>query len=83
VTEEKQLPLSLFLLEFDMNEAIGVLGQAILVLVALALVVVIVFFVLVVVRAIIRILRELRPHRPVLPPTDAYVPQSFDRPWQN
>jgi hypothetical protein len=71
-------------LEFDMNEAIGVLGQTILVLVALALVVVIVFFVLVVVRAIIRILSELRPHhRPVLPPTDAYVPQSFDRPWQN
>ena len=66
-----------------MDEAIGVLGQTILVLVALAMVVVIVFFVLVVVRAIIRVLRELRPHSPLLPPTDAYIPQSFDRPRQN
>jgi hypothetical protein len=66
-----------------MDEAIGVLGQAILVLVGLALVVAIIFFVLVVVRAIIRILGELRPHRPVLPPTDAYIPQGFDRSRQN
>jgi hypothetical protein len=62
-----------------MDEAIGVLGQAILVLVGLALVVAIIFFVLFLVRAIIRILRELRPHRPALPPTDAYIPQGFDR----
>jgi len=66
-----------------MDEAIGVLGQAILVLVGLALVAAIIFFVLVLVRAIIRILRELRPHRPALPPTDAYIPQGFDRLRQN
>jgi hypothetical protein len=66
-----------------MDEAIGVLGQTILVLVALALVVVIVFFVLVVVRAIIRVIRELRPRSSILPPTDAYIPQSFDRSRQN
>jgi hypothetical protein len=66
-----------------MDEAIGVLGQAILVLVGLALVVAIIFFVLVVVRAIIRILGELRPHRPALPPTDSYIPQGFDRSRQN
>jgi hypothetical protein len=62
---------------------IGILGQAILILVAIASVVAIIFFVLVLIRAIIRILGELRPHRPALPPTDAYIPQGFDRLRQN
>jgi hypothetical protein len=65
------------------DATIGIIGQAILILVGLALVVAIIFFVLVVVRAIIRILRELHPHRPALPPTDAYIPQAFDRSRQN
>jgi hypothetical protein len=49
------------------DATIGIIGQAILMLVGLALVVAIIFFVLVVVRAIIRILGELRPHRPARP----------------
>jgi TRAP-type mannitol/chloroaromatic compound transport system permease small subunit len=65
------------------NATIGILGQAILMLVALALVVIIVFFVLVVVRAIVRIIRDIRLHRPALPPTDAYIPRGFDRLRQN
>jgi hypothetical protein len=67
----------------NVDATIGILGQAILILVAIALVVAIIFFVLVLVRAIIRILRELRPHRSALPPTDAYIPQGFDRLRQN
>jgi hypothetical protein len=47
------------------------------------LVVATIFFVLVLVRAIVRIIRDIRPHRPALPPTDAYVPQSFHCSQQN
>jgi hypothetical protein len=44
------------------------------------LLVVLVFFVLLVVRAILKLVRELRPSRgAVLPPTDAYIPQGFDQ----
>jgi hypothetical protein len=62
-----------------MDQVIGVMGQAVLILVGLALLVMLVFFVLQVVRAILRLVRELRPSRAVLPPTDAYIPQGFDR----
>jgi hypothetical protein len=65
------------------DATIGILGQAILILVALALVVAIIFFVLVLVRAIIGILRDLRPHQPTLPATDAYIPYGFDRSRHN
>ena len=67
----------------NVDATVGILGQAILILVALAVVVAIIFFVLIVVRASIRILHELRPHRPALPPTDAYIPHGFDRARQN
>jgi hypothetical protein len=62
-----------------MDQVIGVIGQAVLILVGLALLVMLVFFVLQVVRAILRLVRELRPSRAVLPPTDAYIPQGFDQ----
>jgi hypothetical protein len=62
-----------------MDQVIGVIGQAILILVGLALLVVLVFFVLLVVRAILKLARELQPSRAVLPPTDAYIPQGFDQ----
>jgi hypothetical protein len=63
-----------------MDQIIGVIGQAVLILVGLALLVVLVFFVLLVVRAILKLVRELRPSRgAVLPPTDAYIPQGFDQ----
>jgi Na+-transporting methylmalonyl-CoA/oxaloacetate decarboxylase gamma subunit len=60
-----------------MDQAIGILGQAVLVLAGLCLVVVLVFLLLIVVRAIRRLLHELR--QPLTPETDSYVPPSFDR----
>ena len=62
-----------------MDQVIGVIGQAVLILVGLALLVVLVLFVLLVLRAILRLVRELRPSRTVLPPTDAHIPQGFDQ----
>ena len=60
-----------------MDQAIGVIGQAVLVLVGLACLVALVFFILLTIRAIRRLVRELR--EPLLPPTDSFVPPSFDR----
>jgi hypothetical protein len=60
-----------------MDQAIGILGQGVLVLTGLCLVVMLVFLFLIVVRAIRRLLHELR--QPLMPETDSYVPQSFDR----
>jgi hypothetical protein len=76
VVREAQWPPSLS--GGAMDQVIGVIGQAILILVGLALLVVLVFFVLLVVRAILKLARELQPSRAVLPPTDAYIPQGFD-----
>jgi hypothetical protein len=61
-----------------MEQAIGVIGQAVLVLVGLALVVALIIFNLAGVRAIRRLVSELR--KPNLPYTDAHVPPPFDRP---
>lgn len=60
-----------------MDQAISVIGQAVLVLSGLVLMVMLVFLFLIVVRAIRRLVHELR--QPLLPNTDSYVPQSFDR----
>jgi len=60
-----------------MDATIGILGQAILILVAFACLLGLVFFVLVEVRAVARIIRQLR-GQPHLPPTDAYIPPTFD-----
>ena len=60
-----------------MDQAVGILGQAILVLVGLACVVLLVFLILLTVRAIRRLIRELR--TPTSQGTDAYIPPSFDR----
>jgi len=59
------------------DQAVGILGQAILVLVGLACVVLLVFLILLTVRAIRRLIRELR--TPTSQGTDAYIPPSFDR----
>jgi hypothetical protein len=58
-------------------EAIGVLGQAVLVLTALVLAAFLLWLFLVVVRAIRRLIRELR--EPLLPYSDSVVPPPFDR----
>jgi hypothetical protein len=60
-----------------MDQAIGILGQAILVLVGLACVVMLVFLILLTIRGIRRLVRDLR--TPIMPGTDAYIPPSFDR----
>lgn len=60
-----------------MDQAIGILGQAILVLVGVACVVLLAFLILLTIRAIRRLIRELR--TPTSQGTDAYIPPSFDR----
>jgi hypothetical protein len=59
-----------------MDATIGILGQAILVLVSLALLVAIVFFILRMALAIRRLIGELK--TPNMPETDAYIPRPFD-----
>jgi hypothetical protein len=59
------------------DQAIGILGQAILVLVGLACVVLLALLILLTIRAIRRLIRELR--TPTSQGTDAYIPPSFDR----
>jgi Na+-transporting methylmalonyl-CoA/oxaloacetate decarboxylase gamma subunit len=60
-----------------MDQAVGILGQAILVLIGLACVVLLVFLILLMIRGIRRLIRELR--TPIMPETDSYIPPSFDR----
>jgi hypothetical protein len=59
-----------------MDQAIGILGQTILVLVSIALLVALVFFILRMAVAIRRLVRELK--APMMPETDAYIPRPFD-----
>jgi Na+-transporting methylmalonyl-CoA/oxaloacetate decarboxylase gamma subunit len=57
-----------------MDQAIGIIGQAILVLVGLACVVMLVLLILLTIRGIRRLVRELR--TPIMPETDAHIPPS-------
>ena len=59
-----------------MDQAIGILGQAILVLVGLALVFFLVFTILLMIRASRQIVRELR--QPTMPESDLVYPRPFD-----
>lgn len=59
-----------------MDQAIGILGQAILVLVGLACVAMLVFLILLMIRASRRIVRELR--QPIMPESDFVYPRPFD-----
>jgi len=58
------------------DQAIGVLGQAILVLVGLACVVLLVFLILLTIRGIRRLIRELK--TPIMPESDFVYPRPFD-----
>jgi hypothetical protein len=60
-----------------MDATIGILGQAILILVAFACLLGLVFFVLIEIRAVARIIRQLRDPAN-LPQTDAYIPPPYD-----
>jgi hypothetical protein len=59
-----------------MDQAIGVLGQAVLILVGLALVFFLVFAILLMTKGIRRLTRELR--QPIMPDSDFIYPQPFD-----
>jgi hypothetical protein len=63
-----------------MDQAIGILGQTILVLVGLALVFFLVFAILLMTKGIRRLSHELR--QPVMPESDFIYPRPFDRSGQ-
>jgi hypothetical protein len=60
----------------SVDQAIGILGQAILVLVGLACVVLLVFLILLTLRGIRRLVVELR--TPTMPESDFIYPRRFD-----
>jgi hypothetical protein len=63
-----------------MAEAIGIVGQAVLLLAGLGLVIALVLLLLIGIRACVRVVRSMRrPPYPLLPPTDAYIPTTFDQ----
>jgi hypothetical protein len=59
-----------------MDQAIGILGQAVLILVGLALVFFLVFAILLMIKGIRRLTREIR--QPIMPDSDFIYPQPFD-----
>jgi uncharacterized YccA/Bax inhibitor family protein len=61
-----------------MDQAIGIIGQAVLILVGLAVMAALVVFIFACIRATKRLMHDLR--APNLPYTDAHVPPPFDRP---
>jgi hypothetical protein len=61
-----------------MDQAIGIIGQAILILVALAVMAALVVFIFACIRATKRLMHDLR--EPTTPYIDAYVPPPFDHP---
>jgi hypothetical protein len=58
------------------DEAIGIISQAVLILVSLACLAALVFFILLMIRASRRIVRELR--QPIMPESDFVYPRPFD-----
>jgi hypothetical protein len=61
-----------------MDQAIGIIGQAVLVVMGLVLLAFLLLLFLALVRAIKRLLHDLR--QPLMPYTDAYIPEPFDQP---
>jgi hypothetical protein len=59
-----------------MDQAIGIIGQAVLILVGLALVFFLVFAILLMTKGIRRLSRELR--QPIMPESDLVYPRPFD-----
>jgi hypothetical protein len=57
-----------------MDEVIGIIGQAVLLLTLLGVVVYVVFLILWAAKRIRQLWRELRPSQSELPPTDAVLP---------
>jgi hypothetical protein len=68
-------------MKMGVDQVIAIIGQAILVLTGLACVVMLVIFILWGIKKAVKLARQLR--QPLLPYTDAYVPESFDRMRRN
>jgi len=66
-----------------MDEAVGVIGQAVLVVAGLALLAVLALFLFWSIRLATRLCRDIWPPRRNLPSTGAYVPEAFDRMRRN
>jgi len=64
-------------------EAIGIIGQAVLVVMGLALLAVLVLFLLWSIRVGVRLCRDIWPPQPNQPYTDAYIAEPFDRMRRN
>jgi hypothetical protein len=60
-----------------MDQAIGILGQAVLILVGLALVFFLVFAILLMIKGVRRLTRKLR--QPIMPDSDLIYPRPFDK----
>ena len=62
-----------------MGDAVGIVGQAVLVVVGLALLAVLVLFLLWSLRVGVRLCRDIWPPQPNQPYTDVYIAEPFDR----
>jgi hypothetical protein len=60
-----------------MDEVIGIIGQAVLLLTLLGVVVYVVFLILWAAKRVRQLWRELRPQKSTLPPTDARLPPQW------
>jgi hypothetical protein len=65
------------------DEAVGIIGQAVLVVVGLALLAVLVLFLLWSIRLGVKLCRDIWPPKPNMPYTDAYIAEPFDRMRRN
>jgi hypothetical protein len=65
------------------DEAVGVIGQAVLIVVGLGLLAVLVLFLLWSIRLGVKLCRDIWPLQPNQPYTDAYIPEPFDRMRRN
>jgi hypothetical protein len=64
-------------------EAVGIIGQAVLIVVGLALLAVLVLFLLWSLRLGVKLCRDIWPPKRNMPYTDAYLPEAFDRMRRN
>jgi hypothetical protein len=58
------------------DQAVGIIGQAVLVVMGLVLLAFLLLLLFAIIRAIKRMLHDLR--QPLLPETDAYIPEPFE-----
>lgn len=66
-----------------MDEAIGIIGQAVLIVVGLGLLAVLVLFLLWSIRLGVKLCRDIWPPKSNMPCTDAYLPEAFDKMRRN